>query len=124
MGIKTVELLLKLKNAAFVKKKFIFVNYNKFNFNLIVLLYKQGYLQSYLLIKKQIKVYIRYVYNFSFIQNIRIVSNSSRKFFFSYHSLCYLKNKMRLFCFSTSFGIDTLLDCKKHRIGGLLLFIC
>jgi len=124
MGIKTVELLLKLKNAAFVKKNFIFVNYNKFNFNLILLLYKQGYLQSYLLIKKQIKVYIRYVYNFSFIQNIRIVSSSSRKFFFPYHSLCYLQNKMRLFCFSTSFGIHTLLDCKKYRIGGLLLFIC
>lgn len=124
MGIKTIQLLLKLKNAALVKKKYIYIDHNKFIFSIVQLLYKQGYLQSYMLINKQIKIYIRYVYNISFIQNIRIVSNSSRKFFFKYQSLCYLKNKVRLFCFSTSSGVYTLLDCKKQQIGGLLLFIC
>jgi len=124
MGIKTVQLLLKLRNAAIIKKKFIFVDKNKFTFNIILFLYKQGYLQSYIITHNSIKVYIRYVYNFSFIQNIRLVSNSSRKFFFKYHSLCYLNNKMRMFCFSTSSGVYSLLDCKKYRNGGLLLFIC
>ena len=124
MANKTIQLLLKLKNAALVKKNFIYVDYNKFTFNIVLLLYKQGYLQSYLVLSNKIKIYIRYVYNISFIQNIRIVSNSSRKFFFKYSSVCFLKNKMRMFYFSTSFGVTTLLDCKKQRIGGLLLFIC
>ena len=126
MNLKTIQLLLKLKNAACVKKTYICIEYNIFILQIILLLYKQGFLQGFLILKKEqkIKVYIRYIYNFSFIQDIRIVSNISRKFFYKYKSICYIKDKKSMFCFSTSVGLCGLIDCKKQKIGGLLLFLC
>ena len=93
------------------------------------LLYKEGFIQSYLLEKTNkgqylITVKLRYSYNKSVIGNLKILSKPSISRFLKYKNLCLISEKRSLIVLSTDKGFLTTFDCKKNKLGGKLFFIC
>lgn len=89
--------------------------------NLIETLYKEGFILYYFLNKKIVKIFLFTQKNL--FQNYKIISTtSSNSFFFNYKTLYRHQEKGLTFFISTTKGIQTLLTCKKKKLGGHLLF--
>jgi len=126
MNITTIKFLLTLKNATLKKKKEKVLKVDSFCLKIVKFLYKEGIIQNYICLKNstEVKVYFRYFFNHSFLQNLKLISTPSRKIFLNYNSLIFLKSANKNLFFLTSKGIQNLFTCQKLIQGGLLLFIC
>lgn len=128
MTIKLINLLINLKNNSLQKKEFLIFDYSVLCFKIIEILYKEGYIQSYKILKinekNKIFINLRYYYNKPILKNLKLVSTSSKPKFLKLNSLIKLSDKKILFVISTNKGILTLKDCKKKKIGGKILFCC
>jgi ribosomal protein S8 len=131
MNIETIKNLNQLKNASLVNHELVKLNSNKLTKNLLKLLYKEGLILSYRINEKNIKkitpefvVRIRYVYNKSVFKQLKIISSPSQRRFLCLKSISRIASKKNLLVFSTNKGLLTLNECKKFKVGGVLLFIC
>jgi len=132
MNITLIQLLLKLKNASLARKEIVTIKYNKLCLDLLKLLYIEGFIQSFNIqtinspfLKKQLQITItlRYFYNKPIFKNLKIVSKPSYIKYLKLKDLCKIVDKKSVLFLSTNKGLLTSLDCKKHQIGGTLLFI-
>jgi small subunit ribosomal protein S8 len=132
MNTNLIKLLLQLKNASLVKKEHINIKCNLSGLNLIKLLYKQGFIQSFSVDfnvesnqKKEFdtKVFLRYFYNKSIFKKLKIVSTPSYIKYLTYKDISKIKDKKDVLFLSTNKGFLTGLDCKKNKTGGVLLFV-
>ena len=129
MNTQTINFLNKIKNASLSNNETISVPYNKFVINLLTVLYKEGFIQSFNVYKDinhetKVNILLRYYYNKSSIKNLKIISSPSKVKYLDYNSLTKLSTKKNVLFLSTNLGILTALDCKKKKIGGVLFFIC
>lgn len=130
MNLQIVRNLNKLKNASLVRKEFVTLEYNFFFFRIIQKLYKEGLIQSYVLKKidkfgkKQIVVNLRYYFDKPILRKLQVLSNISKHKVLDYHNISRMKIKKDILFLSTDQGILTQLECKRKRLGGVLIFIC
>lgn len=129
MNIQTINFLNRIKNASLSNNEVVSITYNEFVLNLLSSLYKEGFIQSFSVVKdplgkKQIDVSLRYYYNKSSLKNLQIVSTPSKVKFLDYNSLTKICVKKNVLFLSTNLGLLTALECKKKKIGGILFFIC
>ena len=101
-------------------------------FELLKLLYKEGFIQSFnidsttqLKYEKQFNttIFLRYFYNKPIFSNLKIVSTPSYSKYLTFKDISKIKDKKNVLFLSTNQGFLTGLDCKKNKIGGTLLFI-
>jgi small subunit ribosomal protein S8 len=133
MNIETIKFLIKLKNASTANQESFNSNVNKLSQNLLKILYREGFVLSFR-IKKQDSSFginnttstinLRYLYNKSMWRHLKIVSSPSKRRYFCLKSISRISSKKNLFVFSTNKGLLTLNECKKLKVGGVLLFIC
>jgi|TARA_B110000967_G_scaffold209162_1_gene264085 small subunit ribosomal protein S8 len=130
MNINLIKFLSKLKNASISKQEVVSIDYNKLCLGVVKLLYKEGFIQSFS-IKKisfssnvELKIFItlRYFNNKPIFKNLKIVSTPSRLNYLNIKDLSKISNKKIILILSTNKGLLTSLECKKHKIGGKLLF--
>jgi small subunit ribosomal protein S8 len=129
MNLTLINFITKLKNASISKKETINISYTSINYKVTKILYREGFIQSYSLEKKSdvsltIIIKLRYFYNKSLLKNLRILSKPSSITFLKLSYIIRLKDKKFVFFFSTNKGVLTNIDCKKHKLGGKLLFMC
>jgi ribosomal protein S8 len=126
MNLTTKNLLLSLRNNSIIKKNSFRFKLSKQNLILLELLYNQGLLQSYLVLKKshQIHIFMRYFYNKSTFYYLKFLSSSFDLTNSKFLEISKLFNKRYLFCISTDKGLCTSYFCKRNNIGGKLLFLC
>jgi ribosomal protein S8 len=126
MNLTKIKFLLTLKTCSLAKKESILIQYHKKNFDLLYILYKEGLIQSFNLtdFNKKIFIYLRYYYNRTLLNSIKIISKPSNNKYLKLKDLYKLNYKKKLFILSTSKGLKTLFDCKVNNLGGKLLFIC
>lgn len=118
-----IDFLLRLKNASFFKKEYISIKYSKYSLELVVSLYNQGFLHSYHLSNNKIFITLRYFFNKPILKNLKIVSTPSKLRYINLKSLSKVSTKKLSFFISTNKGILTAQECKKQKIGGIILFI-
>lgn len=130
MNINTIKLLLKLKNAAFYHKEYILIPYNKHYIKYLLAFYKEGCIQSFTIFIddnniKQIKIYLRLLYNKMLLKDLKIISKSSLKKYINYKNLSkFSYNVKKTLFLSTNKGIVSTFFCKKYKIGGKLYYLC
>ena len=125
MNLTVIRNLIKLKNASLQNQNQITITFNKYTLELIKILYKNGFIKSYTILKQlQISITLNQLYRTSPTSTLRIISTPTQKLYITYRDICKIKNIKTLFCFSTTKGLMTIDDCKRHHIGGVLLFIC
>jgi len=125
MNRTLIFFLLTLKNAALANKEFIVLDDNTFQRNLIILLYKEGLIQSFSVNKeRKIRISLRYPLNKNILKKLKIISTPTKSVFLSYQDIIKIPSKKNLLILSTTGGLFTALMCKKKRLGGKALFIC
>jgi len=132
MNIGTIRLLNSIKNASMTNTDLVCVNSNKLVQSVIKILYREGLILSFKVRRKEnylnntseVLVYLKYYYEKSNLTRLKIISSPSRKIHMSYKNMTRISCKGRVVIFSTIKGLLTLDECRKHRVGGVLLFIC
>ena len=130
MNISTIKLLLHLKNCSLSNKENVTINYSIKYFDILTLLYREGFIQSFCLKKGNspnkyvFDIGLRYLNNKSVLSNLKIVSTPSLMRFVRLTSIYKLRHKKVIFFFSTNKGLLTHAECKQKKIGGKLFFIC
>lgn len=132
MNIGTIRLLNSIKNASITNTEFVCVNSNKLVQSVIRIMYREGLILSYKVRRKEnyfnntseVLIYLRYYYNKSILKRLKIISSPSRKIHISYKNITRISCKNRVFIFTTTKGLLTLDECKKKKVGGILLFVC
>ena len=131
MNSKIVNFLVELKNASLARKETVYVEYSHLLSNLVEVLYREGFIQSFTIKqslesnqKKIIYVGLRYYFNKPVFNNLKLFSKPSYLKYMKFSDICNIPNKRFICFFSTNQGILTTLDCKKKKIGGKLLFMC
>ena len=132
MNNSMLYVLMSLKNAALAKKSFVKLNIARKNIPLIKLLYNKGLIQSVQILNSEKKyvdntlvvLYIRYYYNNSLLEKLKIVSSPTKKKIIQLKDVARLSESNNILFFSTSLGLKTLLECKKDKTGGVVLFTC
>ena len=130
MNINLIKFLSKLKNASISKQEVVSTGYNNLCLAVVKLLYKEGFIQSFSIKKVsfnsnvELKIFItlRYFNNKPIFKNLKIVSTPSRLNYLNIKDLSKISNKKIVLILSTNKGLLTSLECKKHKIGGKLLF--
>ena len=129
MNINAIKLLLHLKNGSLSNKEKIVVNYYFKNIALLKILYKEGFIQSFK-IKSDINsklfftIILRSYQNKAIFKNLKLISTPSLSRYFTFKDLIKLNDKRFTFFLSTDKGVLTILECKKQKLGGKLLFLC
>ena len=126
MNTNTRNLLLKLKNASSARLGELYINYTIKNINLIELLYEQGFIQSFLVLKKKLKIFVvlRYFENKPVFRFLKILSTSLNLKNISSLELSRLINNRFVLFLTTDKGYTTLYNAKKTRTSGKILFLC
>jgi len=118
------QIVLKLKNAISLNKKFIFLPKNFFCINLLYLLYSEGFILSFSFTdsEKRVKVFLKTESNGSpIIKNIQLMSTSSNNQHLKYSHLTKLTNGTSIIVLSTPYGLLTSNSCIKKKIGGVAI---
>jgi ribosomal protein S8 len=130
MNINVIKYLIQIKNASALNKKLVIVPCKKYFLNILNILYKEGLILSFKYVKifnlpnLYIKIVLKQSHNKNFFKKFKLISKPSKKVYFNYKSICRLTLKKTDYFFSTNIGLLTASDCKKHRVGGTLLFTC
>lgn len=118
-----INFLITLKNANSFKKEFIQISYNTHFKPFLSFFYNEGFIQSYRVDAKQNKVTIIFcVSSNNYFETLQIFSKPSNSIYFSNKDLILLPNKQKNFFVSTDKGFQTLIGCKKLKLGGKLYF--
>ena len=119
-----IKFLIQLKNTAAINKEFFFIPFNKMILQILECLYKEGFIQSFVVINNYIKIFLRYYFNKNVFKNLKLISIPSRLIFIQYNNLVKILNRYRFILISTSKGIKTFEECKRLHLGGKILFLC
>ena len=131
MNTNLIQLFIKLKNASNSKKERISIIPNK-TYNIILeKLYQEGLIQSFCYSNKKFSetnpatsVFLRYPSNKSSFETLKILSTPSKVRFLTFADLCQISDKKYILFLFTDKNLLTDTECKKHGLGGKLLFIC
>lgn len=124
MTSSVINLLVKIKNFSVSLKNTVYVEKNIKYVNILYTLYKNGLIQSFCSKDSGYNIKVRYYYNKPVLLYLKIFSKPSFSTYISLSDIYKLPAKKFVFFFSTSKGgIFNQTDCKKHKIGGKLLFM-
>lgn len=124
------NLLVAFKTNYIAKNKFAYCTYNKFLFEILLLLYKDGLINGYNIDfnKNKIKIHLKYIKDKPIFQNINLISRPSLPIFVKAAGLTKYEHQYNYFIITTSTGVlsYTMLQnanfVSKEKIGGQLLF--
>ena len=118
------NLITQINLGAKRKLRFIKIEHNELNLNIIKLLYNQGAIRTYLIKNNQILIYFKF-YLRKIIINLILISKPSNRIFLTLKNLSNLYNKNNFsgfYIISTQNGLMSSTSCLlKEHIGGELL---
>jgi ribosomal protein S8 len=126
MNFTTIKFLISIKNASSGYKDKVVTTYDCSSLPILKLLYNSGLIQGYTIVNKsKVKVLLRRVFNKTLTQNLKIISTPTYKISLDIKKISLIQKNTNCFMFfSTDRGLLTASECKKHKIGGTLLFTC
>jgi ribosomal protein S8 len=127
--IKSVlKTIISLKNASNVNHIYTIVCCSPLVLNLLNLLYKEGFIQSFSIEKIKnkyyFKVFLRYCNGLSAFSNLKAISSVSSVKYIKYRKLAQTPQGLFFVVLATDKMFLSLDDCKKFKIGGIVLFSC
>jgi ribosomal protein S8 len=126
MNSTIIKFLVSLKNASWTSANKLVLNYDNFSLTILQVLYSSGLIQSYtILCKNKVTIFLRKSFNKTLTQNLKLVSTPTQKISLDYKKIALIrKNTNSILFFSTDRGLLTVSECKKQKVGGVLLFTC
>ena len=127
---KTIAQLAHIKNSSVVLSPEILVQKSKSFSVLVKKLYSEGYILSFKTLQKSqnfetfSKQFTLVPTNSMSFLRYKTLSSPSKKVYLKSSDLSMLGVQKDNYFVSTAMGIKTVLECKKKRLGGVLLFTC
>jgi len=121
MNVQTINFLNKLKNYSLYGKQKVIFSYNKNKLQFLEILYQEGLIQSFSFCL-HLTVYLHL--SKVCLQYLKILSSPANSKYFKLNQINRFKSIKRTLIFSTNQGLLTLHNCRKHKVGGTLLFLC
>ena len=115
-------MLSSLKNLHLSNKNYVVTKNTKITKKIIKLLYKEKCISAYENCSSKLKIYSNPENSINLV-NAKIFSSGTVEKSVSYIELCKLSIKHKILVISTSHGVLTSFECKKHKSGGKLLFV-
>lgn len=116
---------MRIKNAQICCKQFIVYKNSKFSRTFLNLLWNNGYILNYKIITfyNLLKIELKFLKNKPLIYFIKIFNYYQIQKFYSIKQIfkLFLNVNQILIIVHTKFGIKTLLECRKKKLGGRLL---
>lgn len=121
------NMITNIKNGQLAKKNCTFQKKTKFCESILKILWDQGYIIGYKTTQKKtdtIKIFLKYLKNGEpSINNIKYISKPGRRVSYSIKQIWKIDSNKVFIIFSTNKGLQTILECKKQKIGGEPLII-
>ena len=119
------DLLIRIKNAQMVGKKFVRVPFSKMKLAILLILEKNNLVGKIKKkgkgVKKILEVELKYQNNQPLIKEVKRISKPSLRVYAGYRDLTKFSRK-GLTLVSTPRGLKTLAQARKEKIGGEVLF--
>ena len=119
------DLLIRIKNAQMVGKKFVRVPFSKMKLAILLILEKNNLVGKIKKkgkgVKKILEIELKYQDNQPLIKEVKRISKPSLRVYAGYRDLTKFSRK-GLTLISTSRGLKTLAQARKEKIGGEVLF--
>jgi small subunit ribosomal protein S8 len=119
------DLLTRVRNACMAKIQVINVPKSKIKLDIIKILKEEGYIKDYKVTKdkfSEIKIKLKFDdKNLSIIKGIKRVSKPSCRIYHSYKDIPRVLNGLGIAIVSTSKGIMTDKESRRHSVGGEVL---
>jgi small subunit ribosomal protein S8 len=129
VGDSISNLIISLKNAGLAKKESLSVPYSKMKESILVVLQKNGYIESYEVrgadnvVTKNLHIVVKYSENGTpIITDVKRISKFSKRVYKGSQDIYPIRNGHGSTIFSTPQGILTDKDARKHKVGGEALF--
>ncbi len=124
-----IDLLTQLKNAQAVKKENIKIYYSKIDEQILEILKKIGYIESFEKkgkgAKRILDIKLKYVDGKGVISSIKFISKPSRRIYIGFKEMKPARYSYGVLIISTSKGIMIGDEARKMKLGGEVLFkIC
>jgi len=121
-----ISLLTKIKNAQAVKKESIKVPYSKLDEEIVSVLVKNNYLDSFEKKgrnpKRILDIKLKYNDGGGTVSGVKLLSRPSRRLYIGYKEIRPVRHGYGLLVLSTPKGIMTGTEAKKAKVGGQTLF--
>lgn len=123
MKYKLWNMFANLKNGQLAKLPYIMQRKTNLCILCLNVLWDEGYILGYKIDKnlKYIKIFLKYKNGQPVITNIICITKPSNRCYKSITQLWKIELKKELLIVSTSKGVISITDCKKHKIGGEVL---
>ena len=117
-----LNMFINIQNGQIANRSFIFEHRKKICEIFLKILWIEGFILGYKVSKKnKIKIFLKYKNKKSVINNIKIISKSSNRIFYTVNDIHkFANNNNSLIIISTPEGIKSMTECKKYKIGGEL----
>nr|YP_010428206.1 ribosomal protein S8 [Hydnora longicollis]USN93655.1 ribosomal protein S8 [Hydnora longicollis] len=118
------NIITKIRNAYLIKKKIVCISYNKFSYEFVKILYKEGFIENIRYHKENKNIFIILTLKERKQIHIKYIRNSHKKFYVNHKKLPKILGGMGLSIISTSSGLMTNKEARLKNIGGeVLLYI-
>ena len=118
------DMLTRIRNGQMASKKEIYVKKSKKCNDVLAILEKEGFIESFSFSKEkpyEIKISLKYFEEQPVIKTIKTVSRPGQRFYISWLSLWKLKQSLGFYILSTTKGIITDKQARQLKIGGEVL---
>lgn len=117
-------LVSKLYTGCLRKASLVKVPYTKSWLEILDILYKEGFIQNYIIADNKIYIYFRYLNGKNSIRMLKNLIKPSHMIYTKYKNLWLFRRSSGILILSTIHGIRTHEECLKEKLGGkLLLFV-
>nr|YP_010432012.1 ribosomal protein S8 [Hydnora africana]USN93604.1 ribosomal protein S8 [Hydnora africana] len=118
------NIITKIRNAYLIKKRIVRISYNKFSYEFINILYKEGFIENVRYHKENKNIFIILTLKEKRQIYIKYISHSHKKIYVNHKKLPKILGGMGLSIISTSSGLMTNKEASLKNIGGkVLLYI-
>lgn len=128
VGDSISNLIISLKNSSMAKKDSLSVPYSKFKEAILVVLQKNGYIESFEVrgadnvVTKNLHIVVKYTDGKPAITDVKRISKFSKRVYKGVHEIFPIRNGHGSTIFSTPTGIITDKEARKTQVGGEALF--
>jgi small subunit ribosomal protein S8 len=110
-----------IKNGNLTKRKFIVQRKKRICESFLKILWNEGLILGYVVTLENpniLKIFLKYKKNKPVLNSIKLVSKPGRKIYYSAEEISKLDSNKYFIIFSTNQGLQSLIKCKKLKIGG------
>lgn len=119
---KLTQLLSKIKLGCLTQAAIIEISFSKLWIGPLSILYKEGFIQNYVVKNKKIYIYLRYYQGSNCIRFLKNFSKPSHFFYIKKKHLWLFNRYNGILILSTIKGLKTHEECLKNNLGGKVLF--